>query len=415
MPIIHTTGLGGNLPGARKCHRPLTIILFFIMTWPLLNFILTERLHRSVSSPFHSSSSKILTEHSDTRTVIDPPSSEMMTANNNPFHNNKEQQTTTTLLFRYHRIDSGIDVVYSWVNGSDPIRQADLEKYKHLNQYKNGGTPNRFHTWNELYYSLRLLYDKVSHIRNIYILTAGERPYYTAEFPQVQYINHSEFLSVLPTFNSWAIEFGQYYLLDRLSDPFVYLNDDYFITSSINLKDFVKDRVWYEAPYRFQQNKSTDFTDSYRPAHLNSNVALKKVFPQHREQNCMAHNPVVVRHETLRFIASNMTQAFEATLRTRFRDGTDLSFQYVLSNVERYLHGDITKFVSSGRETHFFVLDQNLEKLKMNLLTLERMAPKQFLTMNDHIENPTEAHDRLVQNFYQKFLAKHKLPPSTLT
>jgi hypothetical protein len=88
-----------------------------------------------------------------------------------------------------------IDVVYTWVNGSDPIWHATMSEYKHRElmrrKYGEGwekllgvnapadtktGSANRYRDSNELKYSLRSLVKYAPWVRRIFIVTANQVP-----------------------------------------------------------------------------------------------------------------------------------------------------------------------------------------------------------------------------------------------
>ena len=141
--------------------------------------------------------------------------------------------------FFYNRSSDGVDVVYLWTNGTKPFRQKQLQKHMNESTFSsNAHSANRFREWNELYYSLILLFRQALNLRNVVVVTAGERPYYLEQFPQVVWVNHSEFIpnEFLPTFSSTTIELGLYHLLPQLSDPFIGMNDDCVSILFIHLK-----------------------------------------------------------------------------------------------------------------------------------------------------------------------------------
>ena len=174
--------------------------------------------------------------------------------------------------------------------------------------------------------------EKTCSLRNVFIVTAGERPYYASQFPQVIWVNDTEFLpeNIVPTFSSVTIEFGLVHLLPRLSDPFITMNDDWFIRNNLDLNEFVRRRTWYRDRVTVQ-DIGTNRADPVRASILNTDDALSTVFPNYqREQHTIAHLPTVVRHDTLLFLFRNVTQAFNDSL-TRFRTNTTLQFQYALA------------------------------------------------------------------------------------
>lgn len=104
-----------------------------------------------------------------------------------------------------------IDVVYTWVNGSDPIFR------KALNDYLDGGDRSendfseaRYDDKYELKFSLRSLEKYAPWVRHVYIVTNGQIPYWlNLDYERVTLVSHEEIFTDptdLPTFSSPAIE-----------------------------------------------------------------------------------------------------------------------------------------------------------------------------------------------------------------
>ncbi|KAF9572289.1 Xanthine phosphoribosyltransferase 1 [Mortierella alpina] len=171
-----------------------------------------------------------------------------------------------------------IDLVYTWVNGSDPRLEAMRQRYKSLSPdfatlamssgkgagrtHRQGQDPtlNRFRDMDELRYSVRSVaqYAAAGLFKTIHILTTDveeqqeDQERLTHErilhqqVPQwldldkakgsIKLIRHRDIyenLGALPSFNSLSIE-SQMHRVPGLADVFVYLNDDVFFGSPIN-------------------------------------------------------------------------------------------------------------------------------------------------------------------------------------
>lgn len=141
-----------------------------------------------------------------------------------------------------------IDLVYLWVDGSDPVWRAKKAAFE------QGGAPialeavdeARFVDNDELKYSLRSVERYAPWIRHIYIVTDNQVPsWLDLTNPRISVVDHSEIMpaEALPSFSSPAIE----WCIDNipgLSEHFLLANDDTFIAREI-LPDFFFDNMGY--------------------------------------------------------------------------------------------------------------------------------------------------------------------------
>ncbi|KAM7344813.1 N-acetylglucosamine-1-phosphate transferase subunits alpha and beta isoform 2-T3 [Cochliomyia hominivorax] len=131
-----------------------------------------------------------------------------------------------------------IDVVYTWVNGSDPAF------IKSVHKYYQSFDPSRFDDKNELKYSLRSLEKFAPWVRHIYIVTNGQIPKWLDLTNERMTIVPHEVLTpnldLLPTFSSAAIE-TFIHRIPNLSKRFIYLNDDIFLGGELYPEDLYTD------------------------------------------------------------------------------------------------------------------------------------------------------------------------------
>ncbi|CAH0491970.1 unnamed protein product [Peronospora farinosa] len=161
-----------------------------------------------------------------------------------------------------------IDVVYTWVNGTDPRWKKEKEFWhKHwiasltgqplpvwgeqetldIKGKDDSNSDNRFRDNEELRYSLRSLEKYAPWVRHIYVVTDGQIPsWLDIESSKISIIKHEVIFtnkSHLPVFSSPAIEWN----LDNipgLSEMFLYLNDDVFLGSPVRPEDFHVILIW---------------------------------------------------------------------------------------------------------------------------------------------------------------------------
>ncbi|XP_011495372.1 PREDICTED: N-acetylglucosamine-1-phosphotransferase subunits alpha/beta [Ceratosolen solmsi marchali] len=133
-----------------------------------------------------------------------------------------------------------IDVVYTWVNGSDPQFLENLKKY--VSATNANSAASRFNDKDELKYSLRSLEMYAPWIRKVYIVTNGQIPnWLDMDNPRVSLISHKDIFinnSHLPTFSSPAIE-SNIHRIPGLSNKFLYFNDDVILGAAVWPEDFI--------------------------------------------------------------------------------------------------------------------------------------------------------------------------------
>lgn len=160
-----------------------------------------------------------------------------------------------------------IDIVYTWVNGSDPIWLSKKNEYLYRNDpvarnatvrtgnsanntaavnetslNKENADSNRYRDSNELKYSLRSIEKNAPWVRHVYIVTDNQVPHWlNLENDRLTVVSHSEIFqnkSHLPVFSSPAIE-SHLHEIPGISKKFIYFNDDVFLGTTVTPEDFV--------------------------------------------------------------------------------------------------------------------------------------------------------------------------------
>ncbi|XP_076618477.1 N-acetylglucosamine-1-phosphate transferase subunits alpha and beta isoform X2 [Colletes latitarsis] len=133
-----------------------------------------------------------------------------------------------------------IDVVYTWVNGSDTIFLKNLKEHVPIMDVNTAAS--RYSDKDELRYSLRSLEMYAPWVRHVYIVTNGQIPsWLDMDNPRVTLITHEDIFlnkSDLPTFSSPAIE-SHIHRIPGISDKFLYFNDDVMLGTEVWPEDFI--------------------------------------------------------------------------------------------------------------------------------------------------------------------------------
>ena len=130
-----------------------------------------------------------------------------------------------------------IDLVYLWVNGSDPAWLAKKNAFIGNSQENTSINCKGRHASNdELKYSLRSVEKYAPWVRKIFIVTDEQTPdWIDTANSKIKIVDIGEILpeSALPCYNSCVIE-HRLYKIDGLSERFLYANDDMFINKPIS-------------------------------------------------------------------------------------------------------------------------------------------------------------------------------------
>lgn len=130
-----------------------------------------------------------------------------------------------------------IDLVYLWVDGSDPAWQKKKQAYTGIvSDNSEQNNIGRYVSNDELKYSLRSAEKHVPWIRKIFIVTDNQKPeWLNVAHPKIQVVDHTEIMpaEILPCFNSSVLE---YFLhkIPGLSERFLFANDDMFFNADLS-------------------------------------------------------------------------------------------------------------------------------------------------------------------------------------
>ncbi|HZE38223.1 MAG TPA: stealth conserved region 3 domain-containing protein [Stackebrandtia sp.] len=225
-----------------------------------------------------------------------------------------------------------IDVVYTWVNSSDPqwankYRSFDTSGETLLNSANNA---ERFANRDELRYSMRSLWTFAPFVRNIYLVTDDQRPQWLDVDSRVTVVPHTAIfpdIRALPTFNSHAIE-ANLHRIPGLSENFLYFNDDVFLGSEVTVDDFftpeglIKVRL---SPSQFiyrGKPESTAIPTDW--AAYNSTQLVEDAFNR-RIDHRVKHVPLPMSRGLVGELEKRYPDQFAATRAARFRSTTDVA------------------------------------------------------------------------------------------
>ena len=133
-----------------------------------------------------------------------------------------------------------LDFVITWVDGNDPVWQE--EKAKYSGKSTGDGRAKRYRDWEFLQYWFRGIEKCAPWVNQIHFVTCGHLPsWLNTEHPKLHIVNHKDYIpeKYLPTFSCRPIELNMH-KIPRLSDNFVYFNDDMFLLQPVDESFFFK-------------------------------------------------------------------------------------------------------------------------------------------------------------------------------
>lgn len=131
-----------------------------------------------------------------------------------------------------------IDFIITWVDGNDPIWQAEKARYQ---EKRSGDNRNfRYREWDTLRYWFRGVEKFAPWVNKVFFVTWGHLPpWLNTEHPKLKIVNHKDYIPAeyLPTFSSRTIDMN-FHRIEDLSEHFVYFNDDMFLLQPTKKEDF---------------------------------------------------------------------------------------------------------------------------------------------------------------------------------
>ncbi|GAA2151161.1 stealth family protein [Kitasatospora kazusensis] len=298
-----------------------------------------------------------------------------------------------------------IDVVYTWVDGSDPAWQRKRAQADGGSYHVQSANAARYLNRDELRYSLRSLALYAPWVRNVYLVTDGQRPAWLADVhPRLRVVGHQEIFTdpgLLPTFNSHAIE-TQLHHIEGLAEHFLYFNDDMFLGRPVLPQDF------------FLANGMTRFFPSAAllpaggpdPADLpvdaagkNNRALIHERFGSFITQK-MQHVPYPLRRSVLAELEREFAEPHGRTAASRFRSMADISVPSCLYHYFAYHTGR-----AMPSELKYLYLDLGLSQVARRLGILLAHRDRDAFCLNDTMTAATgqEQQDARLREFLQAY------------
>jgi Stealth protein CR2, conserved region 2/Stealth protein CR1, conserved region 1 len=315
---------------------------------------------------------------------------------------------------------SPIDVVYLWVNGSDPQwrakRQAAAvaqgqQASQALAIY--GDVEGRYRDNDELRYSLRALEQFFPDHGHIYLVTDAQTPHWLAQHPGLTVVDHRDIIpaTALPLFDSGNIE-SYIHRISGLSERYFYLNDDVFFSAPVHASDwFWHDgsqhgiyTAWSDEPSVSDEPARSDATALENASRLSkqwldqalaqvSPDALHRIDPLYQHTfRTFAHAPRPMLKSILLHLEAAAPELFSAMRSTVFRtwDKPTLVSDFVLRWALAHRIAKIKHY------PHAYIATGNPQAASQ-LASLQNGTPLSFFCINDTTDDAAGHDPRLFQ------------------
>lgn len=218
-----------------------------------------------------------------------------------------------------------IDIVYTWVDGSDPEWQRRRAEVTATPYHPEAASDARYISRDELRYSLRSVHMFAPWVRNIFVVTDDQVPaWLETNHPKIHMVSHKEIftdLGALPTFNSRAIE-SQLHHIDGLSNHFLYLNDDMFFARPVVPNQFFTATglsKYFPSKNLVPPGRATADVTPVQAGAMNNRELLERKFDR-KITHTLQHVPYALRRDVLEEIEREFPAEYRATMMSRLRD-----------------------------------------------------------------------------------------------
>lgn len=286
--------------------------------------------------------------------------------------------------FLFDEYEKPIDIVFTWVSDGDP---EWLQKKNFYSEDISTSSNTRFVDYEQLRYSLRSVAYYAKFIRNIFIVTDNQVPYWLDESNErIIIVNHKDIFSdtsVLPVFNSVAIE-SWIHKIKGLSDNFIYANDDYFFGGPVNKNTFINPNGVAKL---FLEAIPNAYGEIFEDSESTSKLSLFSAQCFYEKFNKWPsfwplHAPMIKNIHAMEEMISEFSDVISKTSRSRFRESGTISPLYLMSSYFSYQKG--YSVVSQVKYDYVSTDSIDLDRKLTNLRNKINSNNCDIFCLNDH-------------------------------
>jgi hypothetical protein len=303
-------------------------------------------------------------------------------------------------------VDFDIDMVFSWVDGSEPGYLQERRRWSALSGVDVDAGPARYRQIDELRYALRSVHAFAPWVRRIFVASDSPLPdWLDPTHPGVTFVRSEEFFAdpgVLPTFNSHAIE-AQVHRIPDLAEHFLYSNDDMFFGRPVTPAMFFSPggvSRFIEATVRIGLGESDPLRTGHDNAMRVNRALLRERFGRTITRH-LEHTAAPLRRSVLAELEREFPADFARTAASRFRSPADISVTNSLSHYYALLTGRAV----TQTALRVLYVETTLARSRELLRRLERRRTYEMFCLNDGSEPelPEETRVATVTSFLQRY------------
>lgn len=319
-----------------------------------------------------------------------------------------------------------VDIVVTWVDGTDHVWLEEKSKYSQKTVYDTSDTKNRYQPSDLFRYWFRGIERNAPWVNKIFFITYGHVPeWLNTDHSKLRIVKHEEYIpkEFLPTYNSNVIELNLH-RIEELSEKFILFNDDMFLVNKVEIEDyFVDNKVKDLAVYRYIIP-----VESYNHVELNNTILINKYF-NHRK-NIFRNLTKFLRFKNKRYNINNLMALLHSNINGYKSGHTSYphlksTFKEIWDKEEKSLHkACLNKFRSEQDFSHYLMSHWNIESNKFEpqdvdfgkyfssnqINEIEEALKKdkyKVLCINDEIDATFDDNDNILQKaFDEKFPEK---------
>ena len=303
-------------------------------------------------------------------------------------------------------VDFDIDMVFSWVDGTDSeFQRARAQRLAAYVVGEGDDSEARFRQIDELKYALRSVAIFAPWVRRIFIVTDSPRPAWLDEDPRVTIVRSEEFFadpSVLPTHNSHAVE-SQLHRIEGLSEHFLYSNDDMFFGRPVRPEMFFSPggiTKFIEATTRIGLGDANPARSGFENAARVNRALLRERFGRVTTRH-LEHAATPLRRSVMAELEAAFPEDFARTAASVFRSATDIS----VTNSLYHYYALMTGRAVQQTAARVRYIETTLARAPGEMERLLRDRDVDFFCLNDGSlpEISVKRRTRSVQRFLERY------------